>query len=107
MSGPTKHWAVSVSRNGENVVTIESACLSGRELSEEDERVIVMAAEHLLSFVGESRYIEPIGCEWHGCEMSAIYEAWFRGGGMVRRLNVCSEHVKESIGAKEKADAKS
>jgi len=48
----TQHWAVTVSRNGEEIVTIESNCLSGRELSNEDERVIRNAAEHLLSFVG-------------------------------------------------------
>lgn len=27
------HWAVTVERNGEQVVTVESNCLSGREIS--------------------------------------------------------------------------
>jgi hypothetical protein len=49
----TQHWAVTVERNGENVVTIESNCLSGREISEEDEEVIRNCAYHLLSFIGD------------------------------------------------------
>ena len=52
MTETTQHWAVTVERNGEKIVTIESYCLSGREISEEDERVIRMAANHLLGFVG-------------------------------------------------------
>ena len=48
----TEHWAVTVFRNGEEIVTIESNCLSGRELSQEDEETIRNAAEYLLSFVG-------------------------------------------------------
>jgi hypothetical protein len=48
----TQSWAVSVERDGENIVTISSNCLGGRDLSAEDERVIRMAAEHLNSFVG-------------------------------------------------------
>lgn len=50
----TQHWSVSVHRNGEQVVTIESNCLSGREISEADAEVIRTCAEHLRSFVGES-----------------------------------------------------
>lgn len=49
----TQHWAVTVSRNGEDVVTIESNCLSGREISAEDEETIRKAAHHLLSFIGD------------------------------------------------------
>lgn len=45
-------WAVTVERNGEQVVTLASNCLAGRDLSADDERVIRMAAQHLLSFVG-------------------------------------------------------
>ena len=47
------HWAVTVYRDGEEVVTIEHACLSGRELSSEDEEAIRNAAYHLLAFIGE------------------------------------------------------
>lgn len=48
----TKHWSVTVERNGETVVTIESNCLSGRDLSAEDERTILLVSEHLRAFVG-------------------------------------------------------
>jgi hypothetical protein len=51
--GSTEHWAVTVERNGEKIVTIESNCLSGRELSAEDEQTIRTAALHLLAFVGD------------------------------------------------------
>lgn len=54
----TERWVVSVERNDERVVTIESNCLSGRDLSEEDERVIKLTARHLLAFVGPER--EPV-----------------------------------------------
>lgn len=47
------HWAVTVERNGERVVTIETNCLSGREISAEDEQAIRTAAHHLLSFIGD------------------------------------------------------
>ena len=48
-----QHWSVTVECDGEHVVTIESSCLSGRELSAEDERIIRMAGRNLLAFVGE------------------------------------------------------
>lgn len=46
------HWSVTVERDGEKIVTIESNCLSGREISTEDEDTIRTAANHLLSFIG-------------------------------------------------------
>lgn len=49
----TQHWSVTVERNGENIVTIESNYLSGRKISPEDEKVIRNCAHHLLSFIGE------------------------------------------------------
>lgn len=49
------HWSVTVRRNGEEIVTIESNMLSGRELSSEDEAVIRQAAEHLMAFVGDGK----------------------------------------------------
>lgn len=53
----TLHWAVTVYRNGEALVVIESNCLSGKaEFSDEDARVIRMAAEHLKSFIGKPSY---------------------------------------------------
>lgn len=55
MSKP-EHWAVTVEADGEKLLTIESACLSGKaELSDADEAVIRMAANHLLSFLGDPR----------------------------------------------------
>jgi hypothetical protein len=54
----TDHWAVTVTRNGENVVTIESNCLSGRELDPADEDTIRIAARHLLAFVGDNTHGE-------------------------------------------------
>lgn len=50
----TQHWGVTVSRNGDEIVTIESNCLSGREISAEDEIVIRRAANHPLAFIGDS-----------------------------------------------------
>lgn len=51
------HWAVTVERNGEQVVRIEKSCLSGRELSVEDEEAIRTAARHLMGLVGDG---EPV-----------------------------------------------
>ena len=46
------HWSVTVERNGERIVTIETECLAGREPSAEDEEAIRTAARHLLAFIG-------------------------------------------------------
>lgn len=52
----TQHWAVTVLRNHKDLVTIESNCLSGKpEFSDEDARVIRMAADHLNAFIGPER----------------------------------------------------
>lgn len=47
------HWSVAVARSGEQVVCIESNCLSGRDISYEDETVIRSAAHSLLGFIGD------------------------------------------------------
>ena len=47
------HWSVTVSRDGEEIVTIESNFLSGREISAADEDAIRTAARNLLFFIGE------------------------------------------------------
>jgi len=47
-----RHWAVTVSADGEPLVTIETNCLSGRDLTPDDEDVIQWAAHHLLAFIG-------------------------------------------------------
>ena len=50
------HWSVTVTRNGEDLITIESNSLCGKaELTPEDEEVIRAAGMHLLAFVGEPR----------------------------------------------------
>lgn len=46
-------WSVTVSRNGEKVVTIETDMLSGREIDHVDEQTIRIAAHHLLAFIGD------------------------------------------------------
>jgi hypothetical protein len=50
-----QHWAVSVDRNGENILTIDANCLSGRDLSDEDVDCIENCARHLLAFIGRDR----------------------------------------------------
>ena len=51
-----EHWSVTVTRNGENLVTIESNCLSGKpEFTETEAQVIRDAAEHLKAFIGPPR----------------------------------------------------
>lgn len=45
-------YSVTVSKHGEPILTIESAMLSGAELSAEDEQAIRDAGQHLLSFIG-------------------------------------------------------
>lgn len=50
----TESWAVTVERDGEQVVTIASNHLSGRDLSPDDEHAIETAALHLLAFLGRS-----------------------------------------------------
>lgn len=63
-SEETQFWAVTVSRNGDDLVTIETNCLSGKpEFSEEDARVIRMAAEHLSAFIGPEERETFIPCD--------------------------------------------
>jgi hypothetical protein len=59
-SEETQFWAVTVSRNGEDVVTIASTHLSGlAKLSDEDKRVIRLAADRLFSLVGPAEGWSP------------------------------------------------
>lgn len=60
---PRKHWAVSVWIDGDNILTIESNCLAGRDLSAEDEQCIRDCARQLLSFVGEPTSPHAPDCE--------------------------------------------
>lgn len=49
-----EHWAVTVSRSGDEIVTIESNSMSGREIGAADKEAIRAAALSLLGFIGES-----------------------------------------------------
>jgi hypothetical protein len=55
------HWAVTVERNGEQIVTISADHLCGRDLSAEDEETIRIAARHLLAFLGDPALDGPAG----------------------------------------------
>lgn len=86
----TQHWSVTVERDGENVVKIESNCLSGREISKEDEKVIRDCAHHLLSFIGEGRSDERARCKeivkrWFGDDI------WDAGHECVREIEASDE----------------
>jgi hypothetical protein len=50
-----QHWGVDVRVNGKHVLTIESNCVFGKDLSDIDKDAIRLAASHLMAFVGESR----------------------------------------------------
>ena len=49
---PRDHWAVTVWFNGQEVVTLSSQHVSGREISKDDEEAIREAAGNLLGFIG-------------------------------------------------------
>ena len=50
------HWAVTVDRNGVNILTIETRCLSGKaRLSSQDEQTIRDCAQQLLAFIGSAK----------------------------------------------------
>ena len=50
-------YSVTVSKLGEQILTIERSMLSGQsEFSAEDARAIRDAAEHLLSFIGPEKF---------------------------------------------------
>ena len=61
---PRPHWSVTVSRNGEEIVTIESNCVSGREISPADEETIRTAAHHLLGFIGDGALAAMPAQQW-------------------------------------------
>ena len=52
MTSDKRHWAVTVRADGEELVTIETNFLSGRDLTSADEDLIETAAKHLLAFIG-------------------------------------------------------
>ena len=54
-----RHWRVTVSRSGEQIVAIEPEILAGREISSADEEAIRAAGENLLAFIGAPQPIRP------------------------------------------------
>ena len=54
------HWSVTVRSGGDEIVTMESNHLSGRELSDEDREIIRVAARSLLAFVGDAVAIDAV-----------------------------------------------
>lgn len=101
----TQSWAVTVERNGEQVVTLASNLLAGRDLSPEDERVIRLAAEHLLAFIGAKEkvlenipeFIEPrfwTGRGMHGWGVFYRQEDRTLGVGCVQSV---SEAVARNV----------
>jgi hypothetical protein len=56
-----RSWAVTVEREGEQVVSIGTNELSGRNLDAADEEAIHTAALHLLSFLGKPLHLSPSG----------------------------------------------
>lgn len=55
-----RHWRTEVYNRGERILTIEHACLSGRDpLTDDDKEVIRIAGENLLGFVGSPQW-QPI-----------------------------------------------
>lgn len=53
------HYAVTVRRNGDEIVTIETNCLSGRQISSADEKAIRWSARQLLGFIGDRNQPQP------------------------------------------------
>ena len=47
-----KWWCVTVKDATDEIVTIESECLSGREIGPDEDGTILKAASHLLGFIG-------------------------------------------------------
>lgn len=46
-----KNWGLTVFVDGESILSMETNCLSARDLSEMDHATIVMALDHLLTFL--------------------------------------------------------
>jgi hypothetical protein len=44
--------------------------------------------------------VDSLRCEMPDCNYIAEWEGWHRGGGMVRKINVCEQHKSALIGAK-------
>lgn len=51
---PHSHWRVSVETSGNLIVSIETECYGGREISDADEATIREAAYNLLAFIGDT-----------------------------------------------------
>ena len=54
-TGGREHWAVTVERNGEAILTIDKLMIGGKLLTPADEDCIERCARHLLAFIGRDR----------------------------------------------------
>lgn len=53
MDKPQQHWAVEIRVNGEQILCIESNCLSGVDNISDYTDIIESCAKHLLGFIGK------------------------------------------------------
>jgi hypothetical protein len=53
------HKSVTVALDGDQIVTIETNCLSGREIGDDGTAVILWAIDHLTGFIGAAQNISP------------------------------------------------
>lgn len=81
------HWLVTVEREGETLVTIESGCLSGKpDFTDDEAQTIRDAAEHLLSFIGSRGLAVFVGALFR-CDDGRIV----RVSGMPDGMTVCRD----------------
>lgn len=67
-----EHWGVDVRLNGERVLTIESNCLSGRDLSDEELEAVYQCALHLIGFCGRTAENKELAQLSHNNERQEI-----------------------------------
>lgn len=67
----------------------------------EKEGLLRQILQHPCPACGHQRTL----CEWASCLADAEFDAWFgSGGGLMRRMKVCADHVKESYAVKNGAE---
>ncbi len=85
MSGT--HWSVTVERNGENLVTIETNCLSGKpDFTEAEAQAIRDASETLLAFIGRPPPVVTVGAVFRRDDGRMV-----RVSGMPDGMTVCRD----------------
>lgn len=96
--GPHKHWRVAVETSGELIVAIETEMLAGRELSEQDEATVELAAAHLLGFVGRTlTYRDEVGPE-DPETMQDNYQSMLNAqNNVIDGLMEANRHLREQV----------